>query len=56
MALFNKKRDLTIDKEIAFSSLQANPYIDELVEHYKARLLTETNLDTLTALSEGSAF
>ena len=53
MALFNKKRDLPIDKEIAFSSLQVNPYIDELVEHYKARLLTETNLDTLTALSEG---
>ncbi|OCA80728.1 CpaF family protein [Pradoshia sp. D12] len=53
MALFNKKRDVTIEKEVTYNSLQSNPYIDELVEHYKTRLLTETNLDTLTALSEG---
>ncbi|WP_148631290.1 CpaF family protein [Bacillus sp. E214] len=53
MALFNKKRDVTIEKEVTYNSLQSNPFIDELVEHYKTRLLTETNLDTLTALSEG---
>ncbi|WP_420908790.1 CpaF family protein [Brevibacillus humidisoli] len=30
-----------------------NPYIDELAEHYKARLLRETNLERLTSLSAG---
>lgn len=30
-----------------------NFFIDELVEHYKARLLTDTNLEALTQLSQG---
>ncbi|MFD2368597.1 CpaF family protein [Brevibacillus sp. GCM10020057] len=30
-----------------------NPYIDELAEHYKSRLLRETNLERLTSLAPG---
>ena len=54
MALFSKKRDVPQDFPVSgYSTSQTNPYIDELVEHYKTRLLTETNLETLTSLSEG---
>lgn len=54
MALFSKKRDVPQDFAVnGYSTSQTNPYIDELVEHYKTRLLTETNLETLTSLSEG---
>lgn len=30
-----------------------NPYIDELVEHYKSRLLVETDLEQLTKMKQG---
>lgn len=30
----------------------SNSYIDELVEHYKSRLLTETNLEQITSLQD----
>lgn len=30
----------------------SNTYIDELVEHYKSRLLTETNLEQITSLQD----
>ncbi|WP_419865704.1 CpaF family protein [Bacillus dakarensis] len=34
-------------------STYGSPYIEELIEHYKARLLKETNLEQLTSLSQG---
>lgn len=34
-------------------SMANTTYIDELVEHYKSRLLKDANLDTLTNLSQG---
>lgn len=54
MALFDKKKDkksreLKQQESVSYH----NPYIDELVEHYKARLLKETNLEALTSLSQG---
>jgi pilus assembly protein CpaF len=56
MSLFNKKSTIEIsdntDQTHDYSSY-ANPFIDELVEHYKARLLNESNLDNITSLSRG---
>lgn len=55
MSLFQRKAE-RIDKKEELGDIdvqQFNPYIDELVEHYKTRLLSETNLETLTSLSEG---
>jgi pilus assembly protein CpaF len=56
MSLFQRKTERKIIEEPEIESNVSyvnNPYIDELVEHYKTRLLTETNLDHLTSLSEG---
>jgi pilus assembly protein CpaF len=56
MSLFQRKTERKIIEEPEIESKISyvnNPYIDELVEHYKTRLLTETNLDHLTSLSEG---
>ncbi|MBS4179500.1 CpaF family protein [Lederbergia citrea] len=55
MSLFQKKFDRTQIKEPLVDTRipLANPYIDELVEHYKLRLLAETNLEQLISLSEG---
>ncbi|MBS4210381.1 CpaF family protein [Bacillus sp. FJAT-50079] len=55
MSLFQKKFDRSKIKETVVESnvSLANPYIDELVEHYKLRLLGETNLEQLISLSEG---
>ncbi|MBN3553050.1 CpaF family protein [Fictibacillus nanhaiensis] len=54
MSLFNRKISETINdssnQEQGFSSYN-NPFIDELVEHYKNRLLNESNLDQITNLS-----
>ncbi len=55
MSLFRRKIDRP-EVEEAISDVnvqQFNPYIDQLVEHYKSRLLTETNLETLISLAEG---
>lgn len=56
MSLFQKKNEKKLKKHLqeeVFTQSTANPYIDELVEHYKSRLLTETNLEELTKLSQG---
>ncbi|MBY6038567.1 CpaF family protein [Fictibacillus nanhaiensis] len=54
MSLFNRKitepRNDSSNQEQSFSSYN-NPFIDELVEHYKTRLLNESNLDQITNLS-----
>lgn len=58
MALFRRKQEQTTPGEEAPRTLAAslaapsyNPYIDELAEHYKTRLLRETNLERLTSLN-----
>ncbi|MBS4175846.1 CpaF family protein [Bacillus sp. FJAT-49736] len=55
MPLFQRKMERTEKNETILDSSNRvqNPYIDELVEHYKTRLLTESNLDHLTSLSDG---
>ncbi|MBO8164386.1 MAG: CpaF family protein [Brevibacillus sp.] len=57
MALFQRKRDKPLESEQAprtrAASSYHNPYLDELADHYKARLLRETNLERLTSLSAG---
>lgn len=54
MSLFNRKIPEPLNdssnQEQSFSSYN-NPFIDELVEHYKTRLLNESNLDQITNLS-----
>ncbi|WP_201716813.1 CpaF family protein [Rossellomorea arthrocnemi] len=57
MSLFQRKSERKADKKYEYEenipSGSANPYIDELIEHYKTRLLTETNLEELTSLRDG---
>ncbi|KQL45171.1 type II secretion system protein E [Brevibacillus choshinensis] len=57
MALFRRKEEKHIPTEEALRPIAApayhNPYIDELAEHYKSRLLRETNLERLTSLAQG---
>ena len=54
MGLFKNKSELKQEhKSTTQKSTYSNPYIDELVEHYKTRLLRESNLDELTSLSQG---
>ncbi|MCM3079824.1 CpaF family protein [Brevibacillus invocatus] len=57
MALFRRKEENHVQPEETARSLATppyhNPYIDELADHYKARLLRETNLDRLTSLAPG---
>jgi pilus assembly protein CpaF len=57
MSLFQRKQEPKADKEYEYNegrrSSSSNPYIEELVEHYKTRLLTETNLEELTSLHAG---
>jgi pilus assembly protein CpaF len=57
MALFRRKDEKTAHQEDAPRPVAApayhNPYIDELVDHYKSRLLRETNLERLTSLAQG---
>lgn len=49
-SIFEKRKD----KITSSAPLQyENPFVDELVEHYKARLLRDTNLEVLTKLSQG---
>ncbi|SES21616.1 pilus assembly protein CpaF [Gracilibacillus ureilyticus] len=50
MGLFSKKQFQTITKEAPTFSAYDNPYVEELSDHYKARLLNETNLDRLTSM------
>ncbi|MEK4967222.1 CpaF family protein [Cytobacillus sp. FSL R7-0696] len=53
MSLFDKKTENNNrNRTIKRSSVQ-NQYISELVEHYKTRILKETNLELLTSLPQG---
>jgi pilus assembly protein CpaF len=52
MALFKNSRTHKTNENSGSSNLE-NPYVDELVGHYKARLLREANLEALTNLSQG---
>jgi pilus assembly protein CpaF len=52
MALFQRNNRLKPDN-IQTDYTIANSYIDDLVEHYKTRLLTEINLEQITTLPEG---
>lgn len=53
-SIFNRKREPAFKKpERHGAEMYSNPYIDELVEHYKARLLQDANLQTLTQLPQG---
>lgn len=58
MALFRRKQEQVNQPDHEHMSYVTqptfyNPYIDELAEHYKGRLLKETNLERLTSLSAG---
>ncbi|MED1865904.1 CpaF family protein [Fictibacillus nanhaiensis] len=56
MSLFSRKSFIEVNDnndQVQDYSSYANPYIDELLEHYKARLLNESNLDQITSLSRG---
>lgn len=53
MSIFNREKDLPSLKKTNLNNTYSNPYIDKLVEHYKGRLLHETNLEQLTSLSRG---
>lgn len=53
-SIFSRRRETAFKKQDRLGSeLYQNPYIDELVEHYKARLLQDANLQALTKLSQG---
>lgn len=57
MALFRRKEEKHVMTEEPTRPVAApayhNPYIDELAEHYKSKLLRETNLERLTSLAPG---
>lgn len=54
MALFEKSRDKKmLQKQTTNRTSYDNAYINELVEHYKNRILREVNLELLTSLSAG---
>lgn len=53
MSLFQRKTENNITVEQSIDSHYLSPYIEELAEHYKARLLKETNLDHLISQTEG---
>ncbi len=50
-SLFEKRKERKVTKTTAYE--YDNHLVDQLVEHYKARLLRDTNLDALTRLSQG---
>lgn len=53
MGLFNKK---TVEREVINNhdnfTAYNNPYVEELSNHYKTRLLNETNLEHLTSMDQ----
>lgn len=51
MTLFKHKDYLKIEKIGDNVSAYNNPYIEELSQHYKTRLLNEVNLDRLTSMT-----
>ncbi|CAM3857981.1 CpaF family protein [Cytobacillus oceanisediminis] len=55
MSLFKrteKHHPETSKSKVSYSAYDS-PYIEELIEHYKTRLLRETNLEQLTSLTQG---
>ncbi|GAE46655.1 type II/IV secretion system [Mesobacillus boroniphilus JCM 21738] len=52
-SLFEKRKEKTAVSSKLNSYQYENHLVDELVEHYKARLLRDTNLEALTKLSQG---
>lgn len=52
-SLFEKRKEKMISSAKLQSYQYENHLVDELVEHYKARLLRDTNLEALTKLSQG---
>lgn len=56
MSLFNrsdnKQAEVNKEGQVNYSSYDSH-YIEELLEHYKGRLLRETNLEQLTSLTQG---
>lgn len=53
-SIFNRKKEPAFKKaERTVADMYSNPYIEELVEHYKARLLRDANLQQLTQLPPG---
>ncbi|MBP3040292.1 CpaF family protein [Bacillaceae bacterium Marseille-Q3522] len=52
-SLFNKRKEKIEQSGKKASYQYENKFVDELVEHYKARLLRDTNLEDLTRLSQG---
>lgn len=54
MSLFQRSTVNKTDNDIDTSFVSNRGYIDELVEHYKTRLLTEVNLEQITSLNESN--
>lgn len=52
MALFQRTQRESNMKAAESSFIAGTSYIDELVEHYKTRLLTEVNIEQITTLSQ----
>lgn len=51
-SLFDRRKEKLANKHTATYQYE-NHLVDELVDHYKARLLRDTNLEALTQLSQG---
>ncbi|MFC4410833.1 CpaF family protein [Chungangia koreensis] len=51
-SIFERRKEMAVQKK-PVSYKYENHLVDELVEHYKARLLRDTNLEALTQLSQG---
>ncbi|UII56303.1 CpaF family protein [Cytobacillus spongiae] len=52
-SLFERRKEKNIQSSKLQSYQYENHLVDELVEHYKTRLLRDTNLEALTKLSQG---
>ena len=52
-SIFERRKELSSYKKKNISYQFENRLVDELVEHYKNRLLRDTNLEALTQLSQG---
>ena len=52
MSLFQRNAKEKITEETESGFISTSGYIDELVEHYKTRLLTEVNLEQITSLGD----
>lgn len=53
MSSLFEKRKQKLNAKTNINYQYENHFVDELVEHYKARLLRDTNLEVLTQLSQG---